>query len=125
MIIQLNDIMKADIIQLEDYDMQLAFEIETVERQLQYADKKNDRVWHEKALKARDHMKRTRALIKTRLDKLYFGEERMLHGAILAQIRKEMPLASSCHTCAGRNRRLGYERTKVSRIASRGSGCID
>lgn len=34
MIIQLNDIMKADIIQLEDYDMQLAFEIETVERQL-------------------------------------------------------------------------------------------
>ena len=49
MIIQLNDIMKADIIQLEDYDVQLAFEIETVERQLQYADKKNDRVWHEKA----------------------------------------------------------------------------
>lgn len=80
MIIQLNDIMKADIIQLEDYDMQLAFEIETVERQLQYADKKNDRIWHEKALKARDHMKRTRSLIKTRLDKLYFGEERMIHG---------------------------------------------
>ena len=46
MIIPLNDIMKADIIQLEDYDMQLAFEIETVERQLQYADKKNDRIWH-------------------------------------------------------------------------------
>lgn len=90
MIIPLNDIMKADIIQLEDYDMQLAFEIETVERQLQYADKKNDRVWHEKALKARDHMKRTRALIKTRLDKLYFGEERMLHGAILAEVRKTM-----------------------------------
>ena len=84
--------MKADIIQLEDYDMQLAFEIETVERQLQYADKKNDRVWHEKALKARDHMKRTRALIKTRLDKLYFGEERMLHGAILAEVRKTMPV---------------------------------
>ena len=90
MIIQLNDIMKADIIQLEDYDMQLAFEIETVEHQLQYADKKSDRVWHEKALKARDHMKRTRALIKTRLDKLYFGEERMLHGAILAEVRKTM-----------------------------------
>lgn len=92
MIIQLNDIMKADIIQLEDYDMQLAFEIETVERQLQYADKKNDRIWHEKALKARDHMKRTRALIKTRLDKLYYGEERMLHGAILAEVRKTMPV---------------------------------
>ena len=92
MIIPLNDIMKADIIQLEDYDVQLAFEIETVERQLQYADKKSDRVWHEKALKARDHMKRTRALIKTRLDKLYYGEERMIHGAILAQIRKEMPI---------------------------------
>lgn len=92
MIIQLNDIMKADIIQLEDYDVQLAFEIETVERQLQYADKKNDRVWHEKALKARDHMKRTRALIKTRLDKLYYGEERMLHGAILAEVRKTMPV---------------------------------
>lgn len=90
MIIPLNDIMKADIIQLEDYDVQLAFEIETVERQLQYADKKNDRVWHEKALKARDHMKRTRALIKTRLDKLYYGEERMLHGAILAEVRKTM-----------------------------------
>lgn len=92
MIIQLNDIMKADIIQLEDYDMQLAFEIEAVERQLKYADKKNDRVWHEKALKARDHMKRTRALIKTRLDKLYFGEERMIHGAILAEVRKTMPV---------------------------------
>ena len=92
MIIPLNDIMKANIIQLEDYDMQLAFEIETVERQLQYADKKNDRIWREKALKARDHMRRTRALIKTRLDKLYFGEERMIHGAILAQIRKEMPI---------------------------------
>lgn len=92
MIIPLNDIMKADIIQLEDYDMQLAFEIETVERQLQYADKKNDRVWHEKALKARDHMKRTRALIKTRLDKLYYGEERMLHGAILTEVRKTMPV---------------------------------
>lgn len=90
MIIPLNDIMKADIIQLEDYDVQLAFEIETVERQLQYADKKSDRVWHEKALKARDHMKRTRALIKTRLDKLYYGEERMLHGAILAEVRKTM-----------------------------------
>lgn len=59
MIIQSNDIMKADIIQLEDYDMQLAC---------------------------------TRALIKTRLDKLYFGEERMIRGAILAQIRKEMPI---------------------------------
>lgn len=92
MIIQLNDIMKADIIQLEDYDMQLAFEIETVERQLQYADKKSDRVWHEKALKMRDHMKRTRALIKTRLDKLYYGEERMIHGAILAEVRKTMPV---------------------------------
>jgi len=92
MIIPLNDIMKADIIQLEDYDVQLAFEIETVERQLQYADKKNDRIWHEKALKARDHMKRTRALIKTRLDKLYYGEDRMLHGAILAEVRKTMPV---------------------------------
>ncbi|AXC42991.1 hypothetical protein KGB39_gp33 [Salmonella phage Skate] len=92
MIIPLNDIMKADIIQLEDYDMQLAFEIETVERQLQYADKKNDRVWHEKALKARDHMKRTRALIKTRLDKLYYGEERLLHGVILKMIRRDMSI---------------------------------
>lgn len=90
MIIPLNEIMTADINELDDMDMQLAFEIETVERQLQYADKKNDRVWHEKALKALDHMKRTRALIKTRLDKLYFGEERMLHGAILAEVRKTM-----------------------------------
>ena len=36
------------------------------------------------------HMKRTRALVRTRLDKLYYGEERMLHGAILAEIRKTM-----------------------------------
>lgn len=95
MIIPLNDIMKADIIQLEDYDVQLAFEIETVERQLQYADKKNDRVWHEKALKARDHMKRTRALIKTRLDKLYYGEERMLHGRFLPRCAKQCQLVAS------------------------------
>lgn len=37
-------------------------------------------------------MKRTRALVKTRLDKLYYGEDRLLHGAILAEIRKTMPI---------------------------------
>ena len=89
--IQLNEIMKADINELDDLDMQLAFEIEAVERQLNFPER-DDNSWREKAMKARDHMKRTRALVKTRLDKLYYGEDRLLHGAILAEIRKTMPI---------------------------------
>ena len=89
--IQLNEIMKADINELDDIDMQLAFEIEAVERQLNFPER-DDKSWREKAMKARDHMKRTRALVKTRLDKLYYGEDRLLHGAILAEIRKTMPI---------------------------------
>lgn len=87
--IQLNEIMKADINELDDLDMQLAFEIEAVERQLNFPDR-DDKSWREKAMKARDHMKRTRALVRTRLDKLYYGEERLLHGVILAEVRKTM-----------------------------------
>ena len=91
MIIQLTEIMKADINELDDLDMQLAFEIESVERQLNFPER-DDKSWREKAMKARDHMKRTRALVRTRLDKLYYGEDRLLHGAILAEIRKTMPI---------------------------------
>lgn len=91
MIIPLNEIMTADINELDDMDMQLAYEIECIERQLQHPDK-DAKTWREKAMKARDHMKRTRALVKTRLDKLYYGEDRLLHGAILAEIRKTMPI---------------------------------
>ena len=87
--LQLNEIMEATISELDDIDMTLAFEIEAVERQLS-GNHDAGRVWREKAMKARDHMKRTRALVRTRLDKLYYGEERMLHGAILAEIRKTM-----------------------------------
>lgn len=87
--IQLNEIMKADINELDDLDMQLAFEIEAVERQLNLPER-DDKSWREKAMK--EHMQRTRALVKTRLDKLYYGEDRMLHGAILAEIRKTMPI---------------------------------
>lgn len=89
--LQLNEIMEATVSELEDLDMILAFEIEAVERQLS-GNHDAGRVWKEKAMKARDHMKRTRALVRTRLDKLYYGEERMLHGAILAEIRKTMPV---------------------------------
>ena len=91
MIIALSDIMNASVSDLSDYDMTLAFEIEAVERQLNQYDRE-DKVWRQKAVKARDHMQRTRALVRTRLDKLYYGEERMLHGAILAEIRKTMPV---------------------------------
>ena len=87
--IQLNEIMKADINELDDLDMQLAFEIEAVERQLNFHER-DDKSWREKAMKARDHMKRTRALVRTRLDKLYYGEDRLLHGVILAEVRKTM-----------------------------------
>lgn len=89
--LQLSEIMEATVSELEDLDMQLAFEIEAVERQLSgfHGD---DKVWRQKAIKARDHMKRTRALVKTRLDKLYYGEDRLLHGEILAEIRKTMPI---------------------------------
>lgn len=89
--LQLNEIMEATISELDDIDMTLAFEIEAIERQLA-GNHDAGRVWKEKAMKARDHMKRTRALVRTRLDKLYYGEERMLHGAILAEIRKTMPI---------------------------------
>lgn len=91
MIIKLSDVMNSSVSELSDYDMILAFEIEAVERQLS-GNHDAGRVWREKAMKARDHMKRTRALVRTRLDKLYYGEERMLHGAILAEIKKTMTI---------------------------------
>lgn len=89
--LQLNEIMEATISELDDIDMTLAFEIEAIERQLA-GNHDAGRVWKEKAMKAKGHMQRTRALVRTRLDKLYYGEERMLHGAILAEIRKMMPV---------------------------------
>lgn len=89
--LQLSEIMKASISELDDIDIELAFEIEAIERQLNYPDRE-DKAWRQKAMKARDHMQRTRALVKTRLDKLYYGEDRLLHGAILAEIRKTMPI---------------------------------
>lgn len=87
--LQLNEIMEATISELDDIDMTLAFEIEAIERQLS-GNHDAGRVWKEKAMKARDHMKRTRALVRTRLDKLYYGEDRLLHGVILAEVRKTM-----------------------------------
>lgn len=89
--LQLSEIMEATVSELEDIDMTLAFEIEAVERQLSGSHDAG-RVWKEKAMKAKGHMQRTRALVRTRLDKLYYGEERVLHGAILAEIRKTMPV---------------------------------
>ena len=93
--LQLNEIMEATISELDDIDMTLAFEIEAIERQLagnQNGNQSGNKVWKEKAMKAKGHMQRTRALVRARLDKLYYGEERMLHGAILAEIRKMMPV---------------------------------
>ncbi|HGB3193980.1 TPA: hypothetical protein ACIVAT_000631 [Salmonella enterica subsp. enterica serovar Waycross] len=87
--IQLSEIMNSSVSELSDLDMILAFEIEAVERQLNFPGR-DDKSWREKAMKARDHMKRTRALVRTRLDKLYYGEDRLLHGVILAEVRKTM-----------------------------------
>ncbi|QTH79965.1 hypothetical protein [Klebsiella phage vB_KpnS_ZX4] len=89
--LQLSEIMEATVSELEDIDMTLAFEIEAIERQLS-GNHDAGRVWKEKAMKARDHMKRTRNLVKQRLDKLYYGEERMLHGAIIAELKKTMSI---------------------------------
>lgn len=89
--LQLNEIMEATISELDDIDMTLAFEIEAIERQLS-GNHDAGRVWKEKAIKARDHMQRTRNLVKRRLDKLYYGEERMLHGAIIAELKKTMSI---------------------------------
>ena len=89
--LDLSEIMTATVSELDDADMMLAFEIEAIERQLS-SFLGEDKVWRQKAIKARDHMQRTRALVRTRLDKLYYGEERMLHGAILAEIRKTIPV---------------------------------
>lgn len=54
MIIPLNEIMTADINELDDMDMQLAYEIECIERQLQHPDK-DAKTWREKAMKARPY----------------------------------------------------------------------
>lgn len=89
--LQLNEIMEATISELDDIDMTLAFEIEAIERQLS-GNHDAGRVWKERAIKARDHMQRTRNLVKQRLDKLYYGEERMLHGAIIAELKKTMSI---------------------------------
>lgn len=89
--LQLNEIMEATISELDDIDMTLAFEIEAIERQLS-GNHDAGRVWKEKAIKARDHMQSTRNLVKQRLDKLYYGEERMLHGAIIAELKKTMSI---------------------------------
>lgn len=88
--VQLSEIMQASISDLEDLEMELAFEIESVERQLSSCYEKDG--WRKRAIHALSEMKRTRALVKTRLDKLYYGEDRLLHGAILAEIRKTMPI---------------------------------
>ena len=89
--LQLNEIMEATISELDDIDMTLAFEIEAIERQLS-GNHDAGRVWKEKAIKARDHMQRARNLVKQRLDKLYYGEERLLHGVILRMIRRDMSI---------------------------------
>lgn len=89
--LQLSEIMEATVSELDDIDMTLAFEIEAIERQLA-GNQSGNKVWKEKATKAKGHMQRTRALVRTRLDKLYYGEEKLLHGAILAEIRKTMPV---------------------------------
>ena len=91
MIIALSDIMNASVSDLSDYDMTLAFEIEAIERQLA-GNQNGNKVWREKAMKAKGHMQRTRALVRTRLDKLYYGEERLLHGVILKMIRRDMSI---------------------------------
>lgn len=89
--LQLNEIMEATISELDDIDMTLAFEIEAIERQLA-GNQNGNKVWREKAMKAKGHMQRTRNLVKQRLDKLYYGEERMLHGAIIAELKKTMSI---------------------------------
>lgn len=66
--LQLNEIMEATISELDDIDMTLAFEIEAIERQLA-GNQNGNKVWREKAMKAKGHMQRTRALVRTRLDK--------------------------------------------------------
>mgnify|MGYP000950031047 CR=1 FL=1 len=90
--IQISDIMQASISELEDYDMEMASDFE-----------KSD--WRVKATRALSHMKRTKALVRTRLDKLYYGEERLLHGAILAEIKKTMSIGKfmECVQRAKRN----------------------
>lgn len=88
--IQISDIMQASISELEDYDMEMTCEIASIEIQLASDFEKSD--WRVKATRALSHMKRMQVLVKTRLNKLYYGEERMLHGAILAEIKKTMPI---------------------------------
>lgn len=53
--LDLSEIMTATVSELDDADMMLAFEIEAIERQLSgfHGD---DKVWRQKAIKARDHM---------------------------------------------------------------------
>lgn len=101
--IQLSEIMHATISELEDLDLELSFEIEAIERQLSGGYDEGD--WRKRAMHARDSMKRTKALVRTRLDKLYYGDDRLLHGAILAEIKKTMSIGKfmECVQRAKRN----------------------
>lgn len=102
--IQLSEIMNANISELSDLDMELSFEIESIERQLSSAfiAKKHGPEWVDNATKAKGHLERTQALVKKRLEKLYYADNPLLHGAILAEVRKMMPLGQfmSCVTRA-------------------------
>lgn len=88
--ISLSEIKQASISELDDLDLELSFEIEAVERQLNSGYENGD--WRKKAIHARDSMKSTQQLVRSKLSKMYYGEDRLLHGAILAEIKKTMPI---------------------------------
>lgn len=90
MIIELSTIKNAGIGQLQDIDLDLSFEIEQIERQLAFLDKSED--WRVRAELAKSHMIRARKLVRTRLSYLCFDENKSIHGAILAEVRRNMPI---------------------------------
>lgn len=87
--VNLSEIETSSISQLSDLEMNLAFQIEAVERQLSRP-VRDDEVWREKAAKAKDHMCRAQKLVSMKIDKLYFDASYSIHGAIIAELRREV-----------------------------------
>lgn len=87
--INLNEIATSTTGELSDLEMMLAFEIEAVERQLSIPNRDNSE-WREKAIKARDHMKRAKDLVRMKINKDYFDANYGIHGSLIAELRKSV-----------------------------------
>lgn len=91
--ITLAEIKNATISELSELQEELSFEIEVINIQLNGDKYRNDdKVWREKATKARKYMESMLKLVNARHDRIYYAENRFVHGAILAEVKKIMTI---------------------------------